>query len=137
MDLEEKLLRSAAESKKHYTTPDNYFEEISQRVMATIEKEDALSSVSAGEPISSTTLWVRLRPYLGLAAAFLLTIGIFRLFNYTRESIMEQRTQQNEEMMAKELSSEPISEQDYYEFLTSEYAEDFENNWLETSLYSH
>ncbi|MBB6276159.1 hypothetical protein [Porphyromonas circumdentaria] len=137
MSLEDKLSQTSEKSKAHFTVPDNYFVELEQRIMESIaedESEEVQQSVALSpSPIS---LWMRLRPYIGLAAAFFLTIGIFRLFNYARLSIMEERAQKKENIMAKDLSTEQITEQDYYDFLTSEYAEDIENNWLESSIYS-
>ena len=58
-------LPPAEESGRHYTTPEGYFEELEERLLAQLPDEAPAESVE-----SRPSLWVRLRPILYLAAMF-------------------------------------------------------------------
>lgn len=146
MDLEEKLLHSSEKSKSHFTHPNDYFDTLEDRIMANIahkeqeandrkatEKPTIAPSTSAPKP---RTIWVRLRPYLTMAAAVALTIGVFRLFDNNPSPKETQSPAVGQKNMAMEHSFDNISNQDYYEFLTSEYTDNLDGNWLVATEYT-
>lgn len=126
-----KLPRSPQESQSHFIVPDNYFEQLEARIMDSIDKE---SATTTPERTSQRSLWMRFRPYLSLAAAFLMTIGIFRLFNITKETILERRQKEKVEALAQKQIE--ISDDEYYDYFADEYSDALENNWLVTTTLS-
>lgn len=67
-------LPTSSESKKHYTTPEGYFEGLQERLLSQIPTEQLPEATPA------PTLWVRLRPIVYMAAMFVGMNFLFRAF---------------------------------------------------------
>ncbi len=126
----EKLHRSAEDSRKHFTIPEGYFESLEERIMAHIDAEP-LPQEFVEEPKRNRIIWQHLRPYLYLAASFVLTIGAFRGFQYVRSTYL---ATPEVEMKAQSTDLEDLQ---YYQMLAGEYTDDsdFETMWLVNTNY--
>ena len=72
------LLPTPEESKQHYRVPEDYFDQLEERIMARLP-EESRPSESEQEP-ARPSLWVRVRPIVYLAAVFVSMNLVFRAF---------------------------------------------------------
>ncbi|WP_297947277.1 hypothetical protein [uncultured Porphyromonas sp.] len=122
----DELKYSAEESRSHYTTPDGFFESLEDRIMARIDEEPAPLEEQSTPPLGKRLIWQRLRPYIYLAASFVLTIGMFRGFRYIRSQQLSSSAVEQAAKLEKEKATQ------YYELLAGEYTEESgeENLWI-------
>ena len=122
----DELKYSAEESRSHYTTPDGFFESLEDRIMARIDEEPAPLEEQSTHPLGKRLIWQRLRPYIYLAASFVLTIGMFRGFRYIRSQQLSSSAVEQAAKLEKEKATQ------YYELLAGEYTEESgeENLWI-------
>lgn len=82
-------LRNPEESKRHYTVPEGYFDELADRIMQAIPEE----ADDANRESEHTPLWMKLKPIIYMAAAFLLMVGFFKIL-HRQTDIYPNRTAQ-------------------------------------------
>lgn len=100
-------LPPAHQSERHYATPEGYFDQLEERLLAQLPLEEQEETLP-----QKPTLWVRLRPILYLAAVFVSMNLIFRAFHSS--------TQPQPATTAE--ASAPATEEVYDDYL-SDYAE--------------
>lgn len=102
-----KDLPRAEQSQSHYTTPDGYFDTLSERIMSSLPE-------GMEEPELPVNWWVKLQPSLYLAACFVGLYLSFKAFDiYRSEMTREQELQSTEALVA---ASEAIPEDEYLAF---------------------
>ena len=69
MEKERKYKLDEREPRRPFTVPEGYFENLTQNIMASLPQQDSLTQ----SPVT-VTLWMRIKPYIYMAAAF---AGIF------------------------------------------------------------
>lgn len=128
----EQLNYGAEESRSHYTTPEGYFETLEERIMARIDEEPVVLEEQITPPLGKRLVWQRLRPYVYLAASFVLTIGMFRGFRHIRSQHIPSP------VIEKEAKLEQEKDTRYYELLAGEYTEESEeeNLWFMDANYT-
>ena len=70
------LLPTPEESKQHYRVPEDYFDQLEERIMARIPETPVEAEAEPARP----SLWVRVRPIVYLAAVFVSMNLVFRAF---------------------------------------------------------
>ncbi len=71
-------IQTPEESKRHYTVPEGYFDNLADRIMQAIPEETA----EAKRKSEHIPLWVKLKPIIYMAAAFLLMVGFFKVLRW-------------------------------------------------------
>lgn len=122
-----KLGRSRQESLKHYSIPEGYFSDLSGRIMeriGTLYQEESRKS----------TLMLRFRPYLTVAASLFLLFSLYfvisPIYNDGRESDPPERVSPIES--ASPLASNTLPKTDWELYLSNRAADEEEEFWLET-----
>lgn len=82
MDNRDLRIKDASESKKHFTVPEGYFEQLAEDIMSSLPElsNDNLYTLPSKET-QKISLYAKLKPIIYLAAAFLITIGCFKLIS--------------------------------------------------------
>lgn len=70
------LLPTPEESKQHYRVPEDYFDQLEERIMARIPETPVEAEAEPARP----SLWVHVRPIVYLAAVFVSMNLVFRAF---------------------------------------------------------
>jgi len=70
------LLPTPEESKQHYRVPEDYFDQLEERIMARTPETPVEAEAEPARP----SLWVRVRPIVYLAAVFVSMNLVFRAF---------------------------------------------------------
>ncbi|SUB78338.1 hypothetical protein [Porphyromonas macacae] len=80
MNEKDLRIKDSKESMKHYSVPENYFDDLVDNIMNTLPEEPGM--VHTEDTPVKISLFMRLKPVLYMAAAFIFTLGAFQLLKW-------------------------------------------------------
>ncbi|MBQ0120182.1 MAG: hypothetical protein KBT13_03535 [Bacteroidales bacterium] len=100
-----------------FKVPENYFEEFNKRMLDSLPEKEITEVEKPQEQkatvVDKPSMWVRVRPYLYMAAAFAGIFGMVKVFNmYNGTDISELARGMDDEKNAEELIMSGTSEYD-------------------------
>lgn len=109
---------SLSERLSHYRVPEGYFDDLSTRILSQIPLDElapASDTVVAPSSHRRANLWVRLRPWVAVAAAL---IAVVALWGVWRGDVQEPLRSDNEVASSVyDLSVTPLTDAEYADYL--------------------
>lgn len=111
-----------SERLQHYCVPEGYFDNLSARILSQIPLDESLSESSVPMPQRKATLWVRLRPWISIAAALIAVVALWGVWQGGRQ---ESPLSSSEDiaLSAYDLSVSPLTDEEYAAYLYDSYVD--------------
>ncbi len=136
-DMKQATKKGFFEGSPHYTTPDGYFNTLTDRIMAAVgqdqgKKDDRVEPSPHVMLARKRNIRDLLRPYLYLAASFMIIMVGFRLTFQQRQQLQNQATHTvNQVSVANNIYANQIN--DYEPIYTDYQYDQAEEYWLEAT----
>lgn len=104
-----------SERLQHYRVPEGYFDNLSARI---------LSQIPLDEPVTPQrpTLWVRLRPWMSVAAALIVVVALWGVWQgFGKKSPLS--SSDDIALSAYDLSVSPLTDEEYAAYLYDSYVD--------------